>query len=234
MEQGIIASQLPHAFSLSFPSQAIFYDSALAAYYLPKLKNLKYVVVSVGLHRLHEGRQVGGRQHLYDALFLSPGADPITWLRRRFLILQIPPREALVAGLGSGPTLLESEQGFMPQPVCKAPDTALAVTRKRELLAYADSAEVAGNICRLKSIQTLCRQRGVVFVAVVPPMSGPYRSVQAHELGLLEQQLGAAGIDFVSFANSVPDSLFADADHLCEAGAKVYTQRLRSVLERSR
>jgi|GEM_PF-5644296 len=234
MEQGIMAHHISNAFCLAFPSQPLYYDSLLLAYYITRLAGLQQVVVSLGLHRLQEGPSVGNRQHLYHANFspdnTSGKPDPIAWLRTNFISLQVPPREALTYALHPGPLYQDSLAGYSPKGSCGTQTSEIALARVRELAAYADPAQRLPNLRRLQAMQQACKQKGIGFRLIIPPMSGVYGRLCSKEIAALEGLLSKQKIPFTSFAASVPDSLFADADHLCPAGAKVYTTALKATL----
>lgn len=225
MEQGIQAALLPHAFNMAHPSQPLCDDSLLAAYYLPRLPKLRLVLVSLGMHRLYEGESVAGtRQHVYDALYGPASYHPLALARKHLRILQLSPRESLLHVWNNPAPLDTADRGSRLNPDCHLPTPELARLRQRELRTYEEPRELAPNITRLKALQSLCAARDIDFRVLLPPASAPFRTLQKDVLNRQRHLLQHAGIPFQDYTAALSDSLFADCDHPCAAGAARYTR----------
>ena len=225
MEQGIQAALLPHAFNMAHPSQPLCDDSLLAAYYLPRLPKLRLVLVSLGMHRLYEGKSVAGtRQHIYDALYNPESYNPLALARRHLRILQLSPRESLLHVWNNPAPLPEADHGSRLNPDCLLPRLERARLRQRELLGYEEPRELAPNLARLKALQSMCTARGMRFYVLLPPVSTPFRTLQKAVLHQQRTLLQQTQIPYQDYTAALPDSLFADCDHPCAAGAARYTR----------
>lgn len=224
MERGIRAAMLPRAFNLAYSSQPIYDDSLLAAYYMPRMPKLRLVLVSLGIHRLTEGIAVAGtRQHVYDALYVSPGFDPLRLVRKHLRILQLSPRESLLHVWNNPSPLDTADRGTYLNPDCSSPTPEMALLRQRDLRSVEEPRALGPNLARLKDLQQRCADRGIRFCILLPPVSAAFRTLNQAVSDSQRALLSQHRIPYLDYTAALPDSLFADSDHLCAAGATRYT-----------
>ena len=238
-ENGIATALLsPHAYNLAMSSQSLFYNEKILAKYLPRMKQLKELMITVDYHSLYfidqelsafrNDKLFGVRKDHYDHRFT---AENLSYFF--FVYGALPSLRYLL----HPPQAHVTEQGFEPMPPAGADiinaHNGLVRAEGHNSLA-AKNIRLTSTLCEsiARMIELVQKQHIKVVLVTTPVCETYYRNLQPRVL-----QENNCLIDSLSKRYSVPyfDFLFipgyavedfSDNDHLSKNGAEKFTRML--------
>lgn len=232
------------AFNLANISQTWPLDYALLKRYAPHLPRLRWVVVSASYFSpwVNLAEADPKRLHFYKRFhdISSPEGDAFTFANVCYTGMYGPRlglRLALQPGLNEGIGL--HQDGWQEQEP-EADVTTFnekAIQRMQEHLSAMHKRHFYLNMAALDSIATYCKTNGLQLMVVHYPTHSSYTAQEKPEWKQeLDKQLQNLSVSKdlrfwdAHHELSLPDSAFADPDHLSRYGAKVVSSRLDDII----
>jgi hypothetical protein len=223
------------SYNLANVSQCLYEDSALLALWLRYDSALRTEEVVLGISPWELGisleKAEPWRQYFYYRYFgLDFRGRHFTDLSNYSLMALYTPRLSLqLAGEGFpdiSPGLLPN--GFQPEGSCHAPTEKDCQAREQVFLQEFDTTAIRVNARIVSGIAALCAKRNVRLALVQMPISSTMRAKQQARPPALRrlietpwnEVIQSRGLLCLDASASMADSLFADPDHLCPAGAR--------------
>jgi hypothetical protein len=258
--RGIAPRQLSgFAFNLAGTSQSLYYDYHLMMRVLPKVQNLRRVMIEIQdlslFYQMHDGSEAW-RQYYYQQEWGIPPPKLTDRLDIRMfsrVALRTPQfyRDALPTAIRSfsrgaefvpDPSLTDIDDRGWWNPHYDTPDlspAAEAATFDRHSRLMRGAYETT-NLGYLKRMLSTLRERGVEAVLVTLPVTGTYsnwmdKDYWSRTQADIQRLRAEYGVRYLCFL-TVPElgqQDFSDIDHLSPAGAVRFTAFLRLALEHS-
>lgn len=228
----------PLAFNAAMGSQSLYFDQAIVRKHWDYMPELKYVFISVDYHsfqflKAHEC------DFMYDAYHDLRYEDQLSWKWRVSPLIWGYGLKDAVAMLRKGG--ISTYQGFAPDstihPHSLTEESGYnrAVFFDRYMEAHVDDRKAI--VESLSDFIGGLKSRGVTPVLLTLPCHPVFNrnidpEMEKRNLEDIQYLCEKWDIDCLYWQHeSLPDSLFADQDHLNPSGARVMTQRIQSYLD---
>lgn len=226
---GVLDGNLQPAFNMANVSQTLYYDSTILANNLNRLPRLKNVILTLCYTSLYEELwEIEPFRPFFYARFMDiPGQGTENFGLMRFSQVALySAKTSLNLALKGFPNQTEGldSNGFQKAEKREI-SPALSARRIREHLKGIKKSHFLPNLNRLKSIVWLCQKHSIQLILVVMPVHKTYYTLESPEFAgpfheVLNNLKHQSGVTVLNLEQSpLPDTCFADQDHLSWAGS---------------
>jgi len=230
----------PHAFSLAYVSQNLYYDTRLALKYLGSMPKLTTVVIPISYFSLEGSSDLGAENWREPFYYRIYGIRSIRqpWVLANYSVLALyGPNEARSLMTQGPPSCDVGEDGGVASGGL-APGSTEKLASRAALIRHHGGMRpeyIAENVRRLEELLTALRSRGIRAIFVTTPVYRTYSSgIRRDAYRRMQDTLGSLCLRYgLRYLNHMEDPRFteadfSDTDHLDLQGATKFTQILRN------